>query len=936
MFNKTHFLRATPSILVLLMLSAALFLLQWGTSPQVVRGKSAAIPLTDILNPEQALAQEVALDDARLWPYLVGERAEVMGVRDVLGQYTAVAKECATATCYQVEIYLFDSNATLIAIVNTDRQTVLDLLHLPQAQPGINKRLADRATDIARNAPEVIEALGFKPQNLAVAPVPAGMLGTACEEAGHLCAAPTFNMGDRLLWAIVDLTTEELVAIDWTEVPPDNPHNSVPFVPTGCPTPGTVTQGDWSLSYSTTGTDGFRVYDVTYKGVPVVNNIKVAEWHVAYSSNFGYVDSTGCGGGGGGFPIYPYGETEILPLATQGGFNQGFELVQDFRMSSWGGSCNYRYDQRIQFFNDGRFRVANGAYGKGCGTNGVYRPVVRIDMAVNGSANDFFASWDGDAWQTEQTEFWVLQDGPYTPDGYKWRVSDQSGMGYYVEPGRGQFGDGGRGDFAYLYVTQHKPNEGDTDLPVIGSCCNDNHEQGPHNYVNNESIYDENIVIWYVPQMVTEVTAGRYYCWTVQGEPNPETYPCYGGPMFVPVAHSAFTSNGPAVGLGHTAVFTNQSTGGLLSYRWDFGDGTSKTAVNPTHSYQTAGVYTVTLTSTNSFNSGSSSQTITVGVPPTADFTHNAPVLLGQPISFTNQSVSVTPATYEWDLGDGATSTADNPTHLYEAAGVYTVTLTVSNSVGLDSSSHAVTVAAPAEAGFLYQNPLIVGETAVFTDSSTSGFALSYLWDFGDGATSTAVTPTHSFTTTGSFTVTLTISNTMGETDSTAVVIDVGHAKTVVSPSASATLSYTHANGGSSWVMVPATAVDNAVTLLYTAHPTPNTAVSPPDYQAADHGFHLAAYQELARLSDSPFTQPLSVTFAYPATLGETLAPDSLRLYTLAGEDWLDVALGCDPETGYVVDETEGNTAVGLCTLGSFHWFGQARPSHIYLPIIIR
>jgi hypothetical protein len=241
-------------------------------------------------------------------------------------------------------------------------------------------------------------------------------------------------------------------------------------------------------------------------------------------------------GGGGGFPIYPYEETEVLDLVDSDNNVIGFEVVQDFRMGNWGGSCNYRYDQRIQFFNDGRFRVVSGAYGKGCGNNATYRPVVRIDMAVNGLENDSFATWNGEDWLPNSTEFWQLQAAPYTAEGYRWKVWDAAGMGYYLEPGRGQFGDNGRGDFAYIYVTQHKANEGDTDLGVIGSCCNSDHQQGPHNYVNGESIANQNIVIWYVPQMVTDVTPGNMYCWTVTGGANPETYPCFAGPMFVPFA----------------------------------------------------------------------------------------------------------------------------------------------------------------------------------------------------------------------------------------------------------------------------------------------------------------------------------------------------------------------------------------------------------------
>lgn len=524
--------RIILSILLLLVLAITTSLLLDPT--QTARGKSAAQPLPVVHTVAQQMAQELALSDARVMQHTSGRRAEVFGVRDVLGQYTAASNACATAVCYQVEIYNFDDNATILAIVNTDRGEVLDVLHQPGIQPGINKRLADRAIEIAINAPEVIAALGYRPSREGVTPVAGGLADSLCDQ-GHLCAAPTFNAGDRFLWAVVDLTTETLVGITWTDVIPDQPNTFIPTLPQSCTTPGSVNRAGWSLEYGTTGTDGLRVHTISYNGVPVANNIKLVEWHADYGSS-GFVDYIGCGGGGGGFHISPYGQTQVVDLLNPQGQIVGFEVVQDFRMGNWGANCNYRYDQRIQFFNDGRFRVVSGAYGKGCGTNATYRPVVRIDIAVNDSANDSFATWNGTEWQTHETEFWQLQAAPYTAEGYKWLVYDISGDGYYLEPGQGQFGDGGRGDFAYIYVTLHKPEEGDTDLGSIGACCYDDHRQGPHNFVNGETILNQNIVIWYVPQMVTEVnpSQGIYYCWTLQGEPNPVTYPCYSGPMFVP------------------------------------------------------------------------------------------------------------------------------------------------------------------------------------------------------------------------------------------------------------------------------------------------------------------------------------------------------------------------------------------------------------------
>ena len=82
----------------------------------VVRGKSSAIPLSDEMTPEQELAQTLALDHPEVQAHTTGRRSEVFGVRKVLaGQYTDASNACATATCWQVEIYNFDENAAVTA-----------------------------------------------------------------------------------------------------------------------------------------------------------------------------------------------------------------------------------------------------------------------------------------------------------------------------------------------------------------------------------------------------------------------------------------------------------------------------------------------------------------------------------------------------------------------------------------------------------------------------------------------------------------------------------------------------------------------------------------------------------------------------------------------------------------------------------------------------
>ncbi len=224
----------------------------------------------------------------------------------------------------------------------------------------------------------------------------------------------------------------------------------------------------------------------------------------------------------------------------------------------------------------------------------------------------------------------------------------------------------------------------------------------------------------------------------------------------------AFTAV-PTQGAAPLSVQFSNASLNATSYLWVFGDGSSSTAVSPTHIYTTPGVYTVTLTASNPGNSQSLTKAslITVLAPPTPAFTADPTSGLNHvTVTFTNLSTNA--ESYVWDYGDGITSTVSSATHshLYDVPGVYTVRLTASNAYASNTQTAAglVTVyespVADFEAGVDFgPSPLAVG----FANLSTG--ATSYLWDFGDGQTSTAATPTHVYTQGGTYTVSLTASN---------------------------------------------------------------------------------------------------------------------------------------------------------------------------------
>lgn len=216
--------------------------------------------------------------------------------------------------------------------------------------------------------------------------------------------------------------------------------------------------------------------------------------------------------------------------------------------------------------------------------------------------------------------------------------------------------------------------------------------------------------------------------------------------------------------------FTNQSVGSGLSYIWTFGDGEISTDENPQHTYATNGVYTVSLTATNA-NGCSSTVTeidyINVSLTE-ADF---LPDVFGfcQPldVNFTDMSTSGTPITnWEWDFGDGGTSTEQNPTYTYADTGIYDVSLVITNDLGCTdtlSRTNYIFVYTPPVADFVNNDTVICPGELPFTDLSLN--ATDWFWEFGDGESSTDQNPTHEFQDTGYFDITLiTLNNGCSDT----------------------------------------------------------------------------------------------------------------------------------------------------------------------------
>ena len=207
-----------------------------------------------------------------------------------------------------------------------------------------------------------------------------------------------------------------------------------------------------------------------------------------------------------------------------------------------------------------------------------------------------------------------------------------------------------------------------------------------------------------------------------------------------------------------TINFQDQTSGpGNLSYLWNFGNGgPSSTLPNPTAIYSSAGTYAVQLTVQSDLGCNGTITKNVVIAGKTTNFTAPASICLGQSVTFQNNS-SPPPQSSFWDFGDGTTSSQINPTKTYLTGGSFQVRLVNDYGNCVDSITKTVLVNTQPTVDFAGNDSTAckIPFTVQFSDLSPA--AATWLWDFGDGGTSTSRNPSHTYNSFGSFSVTLTI-----------------------------------------------------------------------------------------------------------------------------------------------------------------------------------
>ncbi|NNF01391.1 MAG: PKD domain-containing protein, partial [Bacteroidia bacterium] len=228
-----------------------------------------------------------------------------------------------------------------------------------------------------------------------------------------------------------------------------------------------------------------------------------------------------------------------------------------------------------------------------------------------------------------------------------------------------------------------------------------------------------------------------------------------------PAISANFTYNNAC--LGDSVQFLDFSSGPVVGWDWDFGDGNTSTQQYPQHLYAAAGTYRALLSITSvSGCVDTLSQGVQISQTPIAAFTSDT-VCAFDTTSFINTSQFCD--TYLWYFGDASSDTASNPLHVYSSSANFNVTLIATNNFGCFDTVTGNAFAFPLpEAGFV--NPTVCfGETSVFAD--TSAGAVSWIWDLGDSSSSTTQNPSNVYSAPGVYNVFHTVVNTTGCIDTT-------------------------------------------------------------------------------------------------------------------------------------------------------------------------
>lgn len=365
---------------------------------------------------------------------------------------------------------------------------------------------------------------------------------------------------------------------------------------------------------------------------------------------------------------------------------------------------------------------------------------------------------------------------------------------------------------------------------------------------------------------------------------------------------------------GSAVNFTDASTlgtGSIVGWDWDFGDGSTSTQQNTSHTYGSANTYSVTLDIlTDAGCTATFTDQVTVNPIPTAEFTF-ADACEGDAVTFTDASsiASGSIQSWSWNFGDGSpTDNSQSPTHTYTTSGTFTVTLNLSSNNGCTATvSHDVVISAVPVADFS-ATAVCFGYSTDFTDNSSisAGSIAQWAWDFGNGSTSTQQNPAHQFAAEGNYNVSLSVTSSDGCTDNLTTQV-------VVHPAAAADFSATSVCQGNPTVFTNLSSVASGLITNY-------------DWDFGNNGSTSMQQSPMNMYTSAgTFTVTLMITtdFGCEATVSQTV---DVYENPVADFSVADVCLGA-------VSSFADNSTISSGSIASWNWdFGDGSVSSLQNP----
>jgi PKD repeat protein len=244
----------------------------------------------------------------------------------------------------------------------------------------------------------------------------------------------------------------------------------------------------------------------------------------------------------------------------------------------------------------------------------------------------------------------------------------------------------------------------------------------------------------------------------------------------IPISGLLSSNNSPTQ-LGEcTTLSATIQAGTNVVYTWDFGDAQFGNGQTVAHTYSAVGVYTATVTASNSVGSKTAITQVAIKDVPISGIvaSNNSPTRLGESTTLSATIQAGTNVIYTWDFGDGENGSGNFVNHTYPAMSLYTATVTATNSISSQTNTTHITITDVPIDGLSARNdsPTLLKEAITFTATVTSGTNVIFTWDFGDDSTGSGGTITHTYSIAGVYTATVTAMNSTNTlTDTTQVTI---------------------------------------------------------------------------------------------------------------------------------------------------------------------